>query len=326
MPTPLLSRVARKTVTRIQPGSVYKERFTIPSVLPAGSTARTEFFDSAGSLVAEVVGTVEGRHVLFHIPYLEVEPVPNGAGFYTYVHIEGEPVEDEHMIAYGSVFRRQLTFPSSVARSAAAVSRRLNDDFQRPAGSLGGRWKTLVGRPVIFTNLNAPNTVGPLFPFLSRYYTYYYTPLNSDTVDLAISCVDKGEGVTIVTVCGNVTANSYLYMGFHALTRRVELGYGTHPDIGAFEEISGALHPEIEPVSIPLTTLPNLSRFRLRYDDVTKELAVYNSDLTTKYASWVDEENFVPHGRGYRYVGIGGNSTVLDSGVQVAHLEAMDAV
>jgi hypothetical protein len=326
MTAPLMPRVARKTVTRIQEKSVYKERWTLPHELPAGSTARQEFLDSAGALIAEVVGTISGRYILFEVPYVEVEQVPNGAGFYCFVHIDGEDPGDEHMAFYGSVFRRQLTFPHSPARSAATVVRKLRDDFQRPAGSLGGKWKTLVGRPRIFDNGSAANSVGPDYNFFSRYYTYYYQPFNSDTVDLAISAMDKGAGKTIVTICASATASSYLYLGWDSDDNTAELGFGTSPDIGSIISPSSALQPQITPVALNVPDSPNLGRYRLRYDDVTKELAFYNSDLTVKYASWVDEDDYVPHGRGYRYVGIGGNSSLFNSGVQVAFLEAIDAV
>lgn len=326
-----LELVARKTVTHIQDGSRYRDRFHAGTTFPPGSTVRQIFKDSAGADIVEIDGTIDGKFVVFDVPYDDISAVPNGAGFYTYVHYTD--TDDDQMARYGSVFRRELTFPNSPASASSTVVRRFSDSFQRPAGALGGRWKTLVGQPVIFDNTpwfglgeDFVNTVGPQFNFFASYFCYYYQPFNADTVEIAFSACKKGQAQTIVTLCQTSSASSYLYAGFNGTTNKVELGYGTGPDIGPPGFPTGVLQPQITPVNLTVPTLPDLGRYVLRYDDATGALTLYNSDKTSTICSWTDDDNIVPHGKGARYFGIGGNALILDSGVQLAEIEAQGVV
>lgn len=332
MPLTSVPMVARKSITTIQEGSVYKERYVMPVALPSGSTARQEFRDSSGASVGEITGTVDGSYVWFERPYTDVTAVPNGAGFYCYVHLPTDAVGAEHMVRYGTVFRRQLSFPDSPATALQNLPRRYDDDFQRPAGAVGGRWAVLVGQPRIFDNtewftgIDHPNSVGPQYDFFDRYYMRYYVPFASDSVTLSLSATKKGNGFTFVTLCTSSTASSFLYAGFDAGANKVELGYGTGPDIGTWLGTRTVLQPQITPVNLTVPGNSGMGTYKLRYDDVTKVLGLYNDDYTAEYASWADAGNIVPHGKGYRYFGIGGNSTIFDSGVQVAYIKAQDAI
>lgn len=325
MPAPV-KFVARKTVTHIQQDSVYKDRFTLPFAADTGTTARIIFLGSDGAQIAEIDGVVDGRYVSFREAYDTVAEVPNGALFYIYLDIGGGDPDGEDMAFYGTVFRRQHVFPDNPAITTQTVVKLFEDSFQRPAGAVGGRWKTLVGRPVIFDNGASDNTVGPQYTFYSRYFCFYYTPFNDDSVQLSISATKKGSGKTIVTLTQNSSASSYLYAGFNGTANTVELGYGTGPDIGSTISPSTVLQPQITPVSLTVPGSGTLGTYKINYDDVTKTLGIYNEDMTTTIAEWTDGSNIVPHGKGYRYFGIGGNSGLLDSGVQLAHIRAAGLV
>jgi hypothetical protein len=327
--TTAVPRVARKSITVLQQGSMYKEHWTLGSPLPDGTTTRQEFRDSAGALITEITGTVDGYYVDFSVPYSDVEHVPNGAGFYTYVQIPEDDPVDEHMIRYGTVFRRQLFFPDSPAIAVANIPRRYEDDFQRPAGPVGGRWVVLVGRPVIYDNTewfsgdDHPNTVGNNFAFFTRYFMRYYQAFTSDTITLSISLTDKGAGSLVVAVSCASDGSSYQYVRFDGLLNEVELGIGSGPNVGL---LANDLDPQTEPISLEVPGDSGLGTYKVRYDDATGKLGLYNDDYSVTYTEWTDSSNLVPHGKGYRYFGIGGQSAVLLQGVQAAYIRAQDDV
>lgn len=310
----------RKSTTTIQDGSVYKEEFFLPGSAPSGATTSIQFKNAGGtSVTATINGTVSGNTVSFENPYSQVSSVKNGATFYCYVTVSSV----KHLIAYGTTFRRQLTFPS-----AAGNTLDYTDDFQRPAGQVGNRWETLVGRPEIFDNTgffgnDKPNTVGPRHDFFSRYFMRFYQPFVDDKINLSFGLSDKGEGHTVVAICGSLDMSSYLYAHFYTtLTQNyVKLGIGTGPDIGN----------DIQPVN--LTSMSSevqatvskdgyLTQFRLKYNENTKKLSLTNYAGTYEHVSWTDTSNIAPHGRGYRYFGIGGRASLANSGIQVGYISA----
>lgn len=323
-----IPRVARKTITTIQDGSVYKERWAGQGVFPAGYSARIVFYDSAKNVLSEVYGDLDGSQVLFSVPYADVETVPNGAFFDCLIT---DNTGDDHLFRYGSVFRRQNFFPNSSTDTTSSPVR-YEDDFQRPAGPLGSRWLTLVGQARIFTNPSLAggnvNTVGPNYNFFSRYYVRYRDPYESDTVAVALSVIDKGPGTTIFTLATNSDASSYLYVGWYSPTsgsNTIEVGYGTAPDVGS---LLNPAEDVLVPKDVEIMNISNtsLDRFRVRYSDMTRTISVYNEDGSTKYLSWTDEDEVVPHGKGCRYFGIGGNTGLFNSGVQVAYAKVQDDV
>src|SRR6202008_630786 len=115
----------------------YKDRFTLPFVPEVGTTVRIVFLVSDGSEVAEFAGAIDGRYIEFRQPYSEVEQIPNGALFYIYMDWGGADPDGEDMLFYGTVFRRQHVFPDNPAVCSSTVVRLFDDNFQRPAGSVG---------------------------------------------------------------------------------------------------------------------------------------------------------------------------------------------
>lgn len=313
-----------KTITTIQEGSVYKERWACPNAgdpWPEGSTARQEFLDSSGAVITEILAeSVDAHYITFRNAYEDVADVPNGAAFRCYISDPADTL-GEHQVRYGSVFRRENFFPHSPAQLTTYEPKRYSDTFQRPAGGLGGKWRNLLGQPVIFANGGSlPNSVGPNSNFFSRYFTRYYVPFNGDSIDLSISCIDKGTGHTMVCVSCNSDGTSWLYASFDGDPQVVSLGIGHGTDIN-----SGILDERAAP--IPMVVPSNAIRnFKVRFDEATKELALYSEDYSDKYLSWIDEDDEVPHGKGYRYFAIAGNSALFDSGIQIAYISASDVV
>lgn len=315
-----------KTITTIQEGSAYKERWLAPGAgdpWPEGSTARQEFLDSSGGLITEIVAeSVDARYINFRRPYADVTAVPNGAGFRCYLT---DPADDvgEHLVRYGSVFRRQNFFPNSPAQMSSYEPKRFTDTFQRPPGALGGRWKNLLGQPRIFDNADPlPNSVGPNYNFFSRYFTRYYVPFEGDSIDLSISAIDKGSGQTLVAISCNSDGSSYLYLMFDSGNDTVQLGIGHGTDINTAANFEAQAGPTA--LVVPSADAPG--NWKLRFDEATKEFALYNEDYTSKILTWTDLDDEVPHGKGYRYFALAGNSGLFDSGVQVSYVSAANIV
>lgn len=98
-------KVAKKTVTHIYNGFVYKDRFLLPDAAPSGSTARLVFVDSSNTSIAQIAVSFSGKAVEFSTT-ASLSTVPDGAGFYCYVHLGNEASGKEHLIAYGTTFVR----------------------------------------------------------------------------------------------------------------------------------------------------------------------------------------------------------------------------
>lgn len=315
-----------KTITTIQEGGVYKEQWVCPSASdpwPAGSTARQEFLDSSGAVIVEILAdTVDSHYIKFRNAYTDVAEVPNGAGFRCYLT---DPADElgEHQVRYGTVFRRQNFFPHSPAELSTYEPKRFTDTFQRPAGALGGRWKNLLGQPRIFDNADPlPNSVGPNNNFFARYFTRYYVPFAGDSIDLSISAIDKGSGKTLVAISSNSDGTSYLYLMFDSNADTATLGIGHGVDISTaanFEAQAG-------PVALVVPSAGAPGNYKLRFDEQTKEFSLYSSDFVTQILTWTDEDDLVPHGKGYRYFALAGNSSLFNSGVQVSYVSAANIV
>lgn len=316
-----------KTITTIQEGGIYKERWTCPSVqdpFPTGATAVTIFRDSAGAEILSIDGTFETavpggfRYLTFLEQPDVMGVVPNGCAFEVIV----DDTDGPNYFKYGTVFRRQNFFPHSPTELTTYEPKRFTDTFQRPAGALGGRWRNLLGQPRIFDNADPlPNSVGPNYNFFSRYFTRYYVPFSGDSIDLSISAIDKGSGKTLVAISCNADGTSYLYLMFDSNndTATLGIGHGTDINTGAnFEVVDGPTA-----LVVPSASAGN---YKLRFDEATKEFAFYNSDYTAKWLEWIDEDDVVPHGKGYRYFALAGNSGLFDSGVQVSYVSAANIV
>lgn len=328
MTLPAIPLVARRTITTIQEGSVYKERFILPHAIDSSSDVRMEFKDSSGAIVAEIEGEVNatyGHYIEFMVPYAEVETVPNGAGFNCYISLPDDSVGDEHMIRYGTVFRRQLSFPDSPATSFENLPRVYEDNFQRPAGSPGGRWKYLVGQPQLVNSglLGILSTLlSFLFSFYQAFFMRYYVPFSGDTITLNTTLVKAGAGKTAIAIACSSDGSSYLAAVFDGGANTVQICRGLGPDLS----VSGNLIAESAAVSLTIATGGTGTQIKMRYDEVTKTLGVYNNNYTTEYVSWTDSADEVPHGKGYRYFAIGGTTSSEYLGIQVAYIKAQDDV
>lgn len=196
-----------------------------------------------------------------------------------------------------------------------------SDSFQRPAGLVGKKWKVLVGNPLIYKN-NSYSSVAPNFALFSSYFIRYAKPFTSDSIDLGFTIIDRGLGAALVTVCSSSDASTYLYAFFDSELgqgNRVTLGIGKNSDINS---PSTVLSDKTTPITVTLSS-NTPTGFRLKYNNTTAKLSLHNSTSTVEYCAWTDSGNLAPNGRGFRYFGFGGRAGILNSGLQIAGVDAV---
>jgi len=147
-------------------------------------------------------------------------------------------------------------------------------------------------------------------------------PFSGDTITLNTTLVKFGSGKTAIAIACSSDGSSYLAAVFNGGTNTVQICRGIGPDIS----VGGNLIALSDAESLTIATGGTGTQIKMRYDDVTKTLGVYNNDYTTEYVSWTDDDDEVPHGKGYRYFAIGGTSSADNSGIQVAYIKAQDDV
>lgn len=316
-------KIGQKTITTLQEGSVYIEEWNAPVGDPwptgPGVSAHQEFLDSSGQIIIDINGEVTARTVKFSEPPEAMQQVPNGAGFRTFVVDADGP----HCIRYGTVFRRQLTFadPPSNAPGGAFVPKRFTDDFNRPNGAIGGQWVPMPwGAGINQGGTNNLKGVGPIIPGVPFYGVRYYAPFASDAIEVSLSVTDKGGQPTswcaVVTAC-NSDGSKFQYVQFKP-NDTVNMGVGNAPNLAG-------LDPQVDDqvITIPTGSLLNL---KLRYDPATKTYGLYSSNYGEEFISWTDEDDVAPHGRGFRYFGIIGDTAAATGGVQIGYISGADVV
>lgn len=282
---------------------------------PTPATVHTVFYDTAGGTIADIAGTVTSTEITFDVDPAEVDIVPAGAHFETFV------VTDDgknHQIRYGQVIRKEAYFANRPATDTSAVALQFRDNFYARTGLVGSKWVPVLGKPTIFDNSDDgdPNGVGPHIALFVDAAMRFYAPLNSDSITLSFNLLNPGAGKTGLVVCSNADMTSYLYAMYESgiSNNYIHIGMGTGP-ITMLDQVPTISH-----------TVADNTNYKLRYDDLTKKLSLLNADMTSEFGSWVDEDELVPHGPGYRYFGANWQASLLSSGIQITSISAQDGV
>ncbi|WP_301119574.1 LtfC-like domain-containing protein [Mycolicibacterium fortuitum] len=282
---------------------------------PTNATVHTIFYDTAGGTIADIAGTVTPTAITFDVDPSEVDIVPAGAHFETFVVTEDGK---NHQIRYGQVIRKEAYFANRPATDTSAVALQFRDNFYARTGLVGSKWVPVLGKPTIFDNSGAgkPNGVGPHMTLFVDAAMRYYAPLNSDTATLSFNVLNPGAGKTGIVLCSNADMSSYLFAMFETgiANNYLHMGVGQGP-IALIDEVT----------KVPHITADN-ANYKLRYDDQTKKLVLLNSDMTSELITWTDSDEIVPHGPGYRYFGANWQASLASSGVQLTSISAQDGV
>lgn len=286
---------------------------------PADATVYTVFYASDSGEIATIYGDVTPAQITFDSPPEEVDIVPAGAQYETFL------IDDEgktKQIRYGQVIRRQASFFHTPARDTGNRALQFRDDFYNRTGRVGPKWFVTNGRPTIFDHSgDTPNGVGPNFTFFSTAAMRFYAPLNTDSVIVSFNLLHNGAGDTAIILGSDAAMKSYLYVQFHdpgifeSGVDKIRMGVG-----------HGPIDPMVQKTPEVNHTVPDNANYKLRYDNDTKRLSLLTSDMLTEIIGWTDDTEEMPHGPGYRYFGANFQASIFDSGHQLTSISAQDAI
>lgn len=280
---------------------------------PDEATVHTVFYDTAGGVIADIAGTVTPDAITFDVDAEEVDIVPAGAHFETFVVTNDGK---SHQVRYGQVIRKEAYFANRPATTTINHALQFRDNFYSRTGLVGSKWFVTLGKPTIYDNGSNPNGVGPHTALFVDAAMRFYAPLNSDSVTLSFNLLNPGAGRTGLVLCSNADMTSYLFAAFETGLNNnfIHLGVGQGP-IQMVDQVPEVSH-----------TVVNNTNYKLRYDDLTKRLSLLNSDQTTEIVGWTDEDEIVPHGQGYRHFGANWQASLLSTGVQITTISAQDGI
>ena len=287
---------------------------------PDDAEVHTVFYDSSAGVIDQFDGEVAANEITFSIPPEDIDVVPAGAPYETFL-TDGEGIVT--MLRYGQVIRRQASFFTPRATEFAHEALQFRDNFYNRKGNPGPKWFTTFGRPTIHDNtaIGLPNGVGALFPtvggitFTVQAAMRYYRPLNTDSYIVSFNMIFPDPGDTAIVVGSNTAMTSYSYVWFTS-TGKLRMGSGTGP-VTMVQQVSEVTH-----------TFVNNTNYKLRYDNDTRKLALLNSAMTTELISWTDSTGSMPRGEGYRYFGMNFQDFAIlqfqTRGPQITQISAQD--
>lgn len=308
---------------KLSRGSVWKPQYSERPYLfpsnnglqrwPSGASAYIVFTDTAGAQLHRLDGDVYPDRIEFFGESADMDELPNGTNFEIYL----EDDDGTHQIRHGKVIRTEVTYttpPSQVSYTPLSFS----DSFQRTA--LGRKWQPVWGRTKIHNNtgLSLPNGVAVENAFFNESAIRFWQEFSSDSIEVGVTVVNPlnlqaGKTGFIIGADINMTCG---------LVMQLETGISNNfLHIGTLDGPTTVIH-RTSPV--PNVTA-NHDYYRIRYIDSTKTIAIYKGTSLAPMATWVDETEMLPKGKGYRHFGMNFEASLFTQGIQVTSCAARDA-
>src|SRR5262245_37922025 len=133
--------VARTGTVVLSRGSTFDTNWlaTPGKTWPSGTTS-LKFYDSSGLLIAELIGTVTPKQLVYLIPPDQLEPIPAGAQYELFLMTDAE---EPYMVEHGTVIRREAQFWAPPPTTLEGTSRLFTDDMTNPG--ISRRWVAVQG-------------------------------------------------------------------------------------------------------------------------------------------------------------------------------------
>lgn len=315
---------AKHDVVALSRGSVWaKEYIANPSnPWPSNGSATIVFRNTQGGLITTLDSdTVTATSIRFLADPEEIEEIPAGANFEVFVETDHGPV----MIRYGRVLRKESRYYDAAATEQRTVPQVFVDSFQKAA--LGHRWEPIFGGARIYNNSGQalPNGVGANTGLFGNYPAgiRFWKQMSTDSIEATFTVVYPtilppflGANNGLLTFCfgSDIVFSTGLAVQLDTINNLVRYMRLTGTGTGTF----------LASAALPVA---NNDAFTVRYNDLTKTMAVYrNASTTPMITPWVDDDEELPKGNGYRHWGFLFNPTLLETGPQPTAVAVKDIV
>ncbi len=281
---------------------------------PAGSTAQLVITDDAAITLATFDGTVTARGISFAEEAADVADIEHGSNFILFVTYPGQSAL---ALRQGKVIRQEPRYPLTPPEDETDYTVQYTADF---VGSyIGPRWIPMGGTGMeIHTHslISEVPSMGPKYAFFNQACAKWYAPMHMDSVSINVRVLNVGAGRFNVIVCGDYAMTEWLAISFETgiTNNKVHVIKGNSPLTADFVG---------DPVN---NTVANGDTYKVVYNHLGQTLSCYkNGNLSTPIISG-DVAGLVPHGEGFRHVGLSWSTSLFTPGVEPTAWEARDGI
>lgn len=279
-----------------------------------GCTSQLVILDDAAVELARFDGVCTSRGISFYEEPDAVKDIAHGSNFEIYVT---KPSLAPAMLWYGKVIRKEPRFPLSPPVDESDYTVQYTANF---VGSfIGPKWIPMGGTGMeIHTHglITNKKSMGPKYAFFNQACAKWYAPMHMDSVSINVSLLNVGAGKLNVIVCGDYAMTKWLGIQFETgiINNKLHVVKGTSPLTGVYvgDEVASITN--------------NNDTAKIVYNHLAGTLSCYkNGNLGTPVIS-VDVTDLVPHGEGFRHVGLSWSTSLFTPGVEPTAWEARDGI
>jgi len=279
-----------------------------------GCTSQLVVLDDAAVELARFDGTCTSRGISFYEEASAVADIAHGSNFEIYVT---RPTLDPSMRWYGKVIRKEPRFPLSPPVDETDYTVQYTANF---VGSfIGPKWIPMGGKGMeihTWSLISEVPSMGPKYEFFNQACAKWYAPMHMDSVSINVRVLNVGAGRFNVIVCGNYAMTEWLGISFETgiINNKVSVIKGNSPLTADF--VGDAVN----------NTVANGDTYKVVYNHLAQTLSCYkNGNLSTPIIS-EDVAGLVPHGEGFRHVGLSWSTSLFTPGVEPTAWEARDGI